>query len=84
MAMACKGKSKGKGKPKRSLVVQENLQEKRTLLSRDELEQEWLKKVKEVKGEKWLVEGAGQGGKSAAALRGKGRAVIAAKEGKRG
>ena len=43
------------------------------MLSRDELEQEWLKKVKEVKAEKWLVEGEGQGGKMSSSFEGEGQ-----------
>ena len=46
-----------------SLAIHYHHEEAPALLSRNELEQEWLKKVEEVKGEKWLVEGEGQGGK---------------------
>ena len=46
-----------------SIAIHYHHEEAPALLSSDELEQEWLKKVKVVIGEKWLVEGGGQVGK---------------------
>ena len=56
-----------------SLAIHYHHEEAPALLSRDELEQEWLKKVKEVKAEKWLVEGEGQGGKMSSSFEGEGQ-----------
>jgi hypothetical protein len=64
-----------------SIAIHYHHEEAPALLSRDELEQEWLKKVKEVIEEKWLVEGGGQVGIISSTKRSEGRNVVFANAG---